>query len=168
MTSMKNLRICPLNLLVYWPIAITLILGLLQTGCAKIRLITYPDNFVWVDQQVVRGTMQTMYQSMQRLDFLLENEIQSEDTAFLDQRQDEVVRELQTLEVLASNTVAGISSRTNVDSDKPVTNHLLIDEHMDDFINRISQARLRAEAEPPRYFKVGELVGECNACHRQR
>lgn len=116
----------------------------------------------------MQDTMHSMYQSMQRLKVLSESDNHSKDSTARKRIQNDVINELQRLESIASGTVAGTSANINQESDMPVTNHLLIDEHMDEFISQISKARFRAQADPPGYFEVGQLVGECNACHRNR
>jgi len=54
------------------------------------------------------------------------------------------------------------------DTDAPSTNHLVIDEHMDEFLHRVMQAKLQAELSPANYFGVGQLTGACTGCHRFR
>jgi len=112
--------------------------------------------------------MHSMYQSMQRLDSLLESENQALDNIGQTPNQNDIINELQRLEIIATSIAPRSNAPTDTERDVPVTNHLLIDQHMDDFISEIAQARFRAEANPPRYFKVGQLVGGCNACHRMR
>jgi len=165
---MKQARIIRSGTHTYGLVSAVLVLGLLLSGCVKIRLLTYPDSFVWLDQREVQGAMHALYESIQRLDSVLDSGNRNTDTIAQQRHQIDVIAELQRLETIAVSMVTGTSSETGNDIDAPTTNHLLIDEHMNDFVDQIAQARLRAEADPPRYSKAGQLVGECNACHRQR
>ncbi len=48
------------------------------------------------------------------------------------------------------------------------TNHLLIDEHIDEFRADVRRALRAVEEEPPSYYLVGRLSGSCLACHVRR
>ncbi len=48
------------------------------------------------------------------------------------------------------------------------TNHLIIDEHVDDFKSDVNAAIRNARADPPNYFAAGRLVGSCIGCHKHR
>ena len=50
---------------------------MIMTGCAQIRLVTYPGSFVWIDGDTVRSTMHMMAASLGSI----ENLINSETTA---------------------------------------------------------------------------------------
>ena len=81
----------------------------------------------------------------------------------------DILNELTMLEELA----VSVSPQTNDDilaDDQEIsaTNHLLLDENIDEFIGEVMKARMLAEDSPPNYFGVGKLIGNCNACHRQR
>ncbi len=48
------------------------------------------------------------------------------------------------------------------------TNHLLIDENIEEFRADVRNARKAVEAEPPNYYLAGRLSGSCLACHVKR
>jgi hypothetical protein len=48
------------------------------------------------------------------------------------------------------------------------TNHLVIDEHIDDFKIDVSNAIRDARANPPNYYALGRLTGSCVGCHKYR
>jgi len=48
------------------------------------------------------------------------------------------------------------------------TNHLVIDEHIDQFKNDVQAAIFNARSDPPNYFALGRLSGSCSGCHRYR
>ena len=48
------------------------------------------------------------------------------------------------------------------------TNHLVIDEHLDQFRLDLNQAIDNARADPPNYFALGRLSGSCVGCHKYR
>ena len=48
------------------------------------------------------------------------------------------------------------------------TNHLVIDEHIDQFKIDVNSAIRNARADPPNYFALGRLTGSCVGCHKYR
>lgn len=138
-------------------------------GCVQIRLLTYPGEFVWLEEEYVKGTMQEMATRMSNLQTLTESPIENLNNNNRDLAHQEIIKELEQLEEFAisiSPKTSGIS--VSEFSELPATNHLLIDQHIDDFISEIMRARTLAELIPPNYSGIGQLVGNCNACHRQR
>lgn len=139
--------------------------ALLLSGCTQIRMLTYPPDFSYLDSASVKGTMHEMAISLQHLDDLVVRTSREPDDPGY---RDSILAELQTLETLATS-ISTRSGNAMVDREREtLTNHLLIDEHIDEFIGQIMHARLLAEADPPNYYGVGQLSGNCNACHRQR
>jgi hypothetical protein len=113
--------------------------------------------------------MQEMATRMNNLQSLIEVPIADFNDIKLDPNHQEILNEMTLLEEFAIS----ISPKTSGTSDSefselPATNHLLIDQNIDDFIGEIMKARTLAEFTPPNYSGIGQLVGNCNACHRQR
>ena len=48
------------------------------------------------------------------------------------------------------------------------TNHLVIDENIDQFRSEVSDAISDARANPPNYFALGRISGACVGCHKYR
>lgn len=141
---------------------------LLLSGCAQIRLLTYPAEFTWIGNAELTSTMQDMAISMGKLTELANEASNSNDASGSSQRQDSVLGELDRLEKLAG-AFLGSSSKSNTENATlPATNHLLIDDHIEDFLADITRAKFLAEDNPPNYFAVGQLTGSCNGCHRLR
>ena len=135
----------------------------------QIRLLTYPSEFVWLDQEDVKGTMHVMANRMNNLHSMIENNSSYTDEDQRNSNHLDILNELTMLEELA----VSVSPQTNDDilaDDQEIsaTNHLLLDENIDEFIGEVMKARMLAEDSPPNYFGVGKLIGNCNACHRQR
>lgn len=135
---------------------------LLLTSCMQVRLLTYPESFTWIGEEDVQSTMHSMAQSMKNLNTLVREE-QSPSS-----HRDDILRELDNLEYVAASLSVSVPLSNSDRSQVPATNHLLIDEHMDDFLEDILRARVQAEMEPANYFGVGKLTGSCTACHRLR
>lgn len=146
-------------------LSILLFFTLLLTGCAKIRLLTYPSEFTYLDADTTKGVMHEMAISLSALDELVQ---QAADTPDSDRYQPLILAQLQNIETLATSVSPNAGGKTLEGDDRPVTNHLLIDEHIDDFIGQIMKAKLQTQAEPPNYYGAGQLTGSCNACHRMR
>lgn len=134
-------------------------------ACMQIRLLTYPAEFVWLGEEDVQGVMHAMADGMGRLDALIapDGDSANDDPERNRRRIDE---ELRTLEELA--TVLSAGSTSAWEDGRSRTNHLLIDEHIDDFVGDIERARRFVAEEPPNYYPAGQLVGSCNGCHRRR
>lgn len=150
-------------------------LTLTVAGCVQIRLLTYPAEFKWIDDTDVQSVMQSMAIRMRRVDELLVNNKTdnatssdanpSEDSASLHQQ---VLAEVTGMEQLAATLQTGGRNTMAGEELPPTTNHLLLDEHLNEFIAQLNHARWQLEAEPPSYYGAGQLVGNCNACHRMR
>lgn len=146
-------------------LSISLIVTLLLAGCVKIRMLTYPSEFTYLDSGSVKGIMHEMALSLSRIDTLVQQSSKDTDAS---RYQPEVLAELQKMETLASSLSSSTTGTTVDGNERPVTNHLLIDEHIDDFIGQIMHARLLVEDSPPNYYGAGQLTGNCSACHRIR
>ena len=69
--------------------------------------------------------------------------------------------------------IVGILSKIDASADalgagSVNTNHLVIDNHIDQFKSSVSLALRNAQASPPNYFELGKLAGSCVACHKYR
>jgi hypothetical protein len=138
---------------------------LVLSGCAKIRLLTYPPEFTYLDSNTTKGVMHEMAFSLAALDNLVQQAAKDSNSA---RYQPLILSQLQNIESLATSISSG-SAEKGLEADAGrMTNHLLIDEHIDDFIAQIMRAERLTEAEPPNYYGAGQLTGNCNACHRLR
>lgn len=146
-------------------IAIALSATLILSGCVQIRLITYPAEFKWLDPSTIQNTMYDLASSMGTLEVLVDLATDSNDTQM---NNDNILAELSKVELLASSLVRSTSDPIGDSAETPVTNHLLIDEHIDEFIDQVMRARFLAENVPPNYYGVGRLTGSCAACHGVR
>lgn len=125
----------------------------LLSGCAQIRKATYPDDFVYLEQKQVTNKMVLMSTYMRRID-----EILAEDSTVSSAQQEQIIKILSSIDATVNSLGAG-----NIR-----TNHLLIDEHIDDFKAEVSVALRDARSDPPNYFALGRLSGGCVACHKYR
>lgn len=125
----------------------------LLIGCAQIRKVTYPDDFVYLEQKQVTNKMVLMSSYMRRID-----EILAEDSTVSSAQQEQIIKILTSIDETVDSLGAG-----NVR-----TNHLLIDEHIDEFKTEVTVALRDARSDPPNYFALGRLSGGCVACHKYR
>lgn len=146
-------------------LSFALVATVLLAGCVKIRMLTYPSEFTYLDSDSVKGVMHEMAISLSRIDTLVR---QSNDEPNPSRYQSDILAELQNVEMQATSLSSSTSGTTPDGQARPTTNHLLIDEHIDDFIEQIMHARMLAEDTPPNYYGVGQLTGSCSACHRTR
>jgi hypothetical protein len=114
----KNLRL----------VLIALLCVAVVFGCAQIRKVTYPNDYVYLEQKQLRSKMQ------QRILYLL-NKVND----------------------LTAELGGGVT-----------TNHLALDDHIDQFKIDVNIAIRDARANPPNYFALGRLAGNCTGCHKYR
>lgn len=125
----------------------------LITGCAQIRKLTYPKNFVYLEQKQITSQMAMLSLYMRQLDKIL-----LDDTVISSDQQAQIVRVLSLIDASADALGAGSVE----------TNHLVIDDHIDQFKSDVNLALSNARADPPNYFALGKLSGSCAACHQYR
>ena len=121
-------------------------------GCAQIRKVTYPRNFVYLEHKQLRNKMALLSFYLRRLnETMLEHSI-----AGSDPQQDILVllNKIDGLTVELGGTVT--------------TNHLVIDDHIDEFKIDVKRAIHEASANPPNYYMAGRLTGSCTGCHKFR
>ena len=116
-----------------------------------IRSATYPPDFNYVTGQELRDSMDRLGFNLQRLSEVLALVGSGQEVP-----QREVVSILGDIERVATNLRAGDAG----------SNHPFLEDHMSDFTVLAGRARLDAMANPPSYYRAGELVGGCINCHR--
>ncbi len=116
---------------------------------SNVRKVTYPPDFKYVSPAELRSHMQQLAYQMQLLDAAL-----ASDTQQVDQKK--VVDILHTMESVGSNIKAGEAG----------SNHPFLEDYMGDFVSNVTQARLAAEQNPPRYYQAGRISGACTNCHK--
>jgi len=121
-------------------------------GCAQIRKVTYPADYVYLDQKQLRSKMALLSLYLRQLDeVMLDNSIVSGD------QQQRILDLLNKVNDLTAELGGGVT-----------TNHLVIDEHIDQFKVDVNSAIRDARADPPNYFALGRLSGSCAGCHQYR
>lgn len=147
-TVFNRRRLC-----LYSGVLWALLAAILLTGCEQVRRVTYPPDFVYLDEKQVRGQMALMNLYMHEIDDIL-----VDNYTINSEQQAQIVRLLNQILVSVDRLGAG-----NVQ-----TSHLLIDDHIDDFRTDVQVALNDASSDPPNYYALGLLYGSCNACHQYR
>ena len=138
----KNLRLVLIALL-----CVTVVFG-----CAQIRKVTYPDDYVYLEHKQLRSKMALLSFYMRQLDeVLLDYSIVGDD------EQKRILYLLNKVNDLTAEFGGGVT-----------TNHLAIDDHIDQFKLNVNTAIHDASANPPNYFALGKLAGSCTSCHKYR
>ena len=134
-----------------WGLIALLCAGLVF-GCAQVRKATYPRDFVYLEHKQLRNKMVQFSFYLRRLD-----EILLDDSDARGDQQQQVIELLDKIGAFTLELGSGVS-----------TNHLVIDDHIDQFNIDLSNAMYNARANPPNYFAVGRLIGSCLGCHKYR
>ncbi|MDH3465692.1 MAG: hypothetical protein OES26_07250 [Gammaproteobacteria bacterium] len=122
-------------------------------GCSWIRKVTYPPAFTYLEKSDITSSMMRMADSVRRIDsILISGDIPS------DKQRQRIIEDLNTIDNMAIALGAGTQQ----------SNHLLIDEHIDEFRLAVRRAKQDVENSPPRYYRVGGLIGNCTSCHLLR
>ncbi len=122
-------------------------------GCVQVGMRTYPPNMVYLDDSKIKGTMQKLNTSMWTI-----NDIFDSNEHISGYQRERIISLLQQIEQEAIELGAGTQK----------TNHLFIDENIDQFKYNVEAARKAVAAEPPNYYLAGRLSGSCIACHIRR
>ena len=122
-------------------------------GCAQIRKLTYPEDFVYLEKKQVENLMQNMGDGIERLDRLVTDA--SESDAYQQQR---IVAELDSIERIAIRLSGGHKQ----------TNQFFIGDHIQKFISEVGTAKMFANSSPPKYNKAREIKNSCQECHQFR
>ncbi len=134
-------------------LVIVLLSTMLVYGCAQIRKVTYPPEFIYLEQKDINNKMVLMSIYIRQMNQILS-------------RKDNTNSEDQTRIV---KLLSAINSTTDsLGAGSPDTNHLIIDGHIDQFKSDVIAAISAAKANPPNYFVAGQLSGSCVACHQFR
>ncbi len=133
-------------------LTIALLCAVVVFGCAQIRKVTYPDDYVYLDRKELRSKMALLSLYMRNLD-----EILLDDSTVSSEQQQRILESLNKIKALTADLGGGVT-----------TNHLVIDEHIDQFKSDVDIAIHNARANPPNYFALGRLSGSCTGCHRYR
>jgi len=121
-------------------------------GCAQIRKVTYPGDYVYLDRKQLRSKMALLSFYMRQLD-----EVMLDDSIVGSDQQKRILDLLNKTYNVTAELGGGIT-----------TNHLVIDEHIDQFKIDVTSAIRDARADPPNYFALGRLTGSCVGCHQYR
>lgn len=146
-------RLTAANGKIFQLIVIALIFSGLMSACAQIRKVTYPGDFVYLEPKQVTSEMALLSFYMRQID-----EILTDDSSISSEQQARIVSILTSINDSADKLGAGNTE----------TNHLVIDDHIDQFQTDVNLALRNASANPPNYFALGKLSGSCVACHKYR
>ncbi len=132
---------------------LTIVITSIIIGCAQIRKLTYPQDFTYLEKKEVEALMQRMGESIGKLDQLVAEAPPSDNS-----RQQEIIAELNKLEGIATRLSGGHTQ----------TNQFVINDHIEGFISDIGTAKMFASLNPPKYYKVDNVINACADCHQFR
>ena len=141
-----------------------ILLTILASGCAHNRKMTYPGNFVYLEQKQISSEMTLDQKQITSEMALMSNYMR---------QIDEILSDAFTISSEQQARIANILSLIDASADSlgagsVKTNHLIIDSHIDQFKTDVNVAIRNARSDPPNYFPLGKLAGSCAACHQYR
>lgn len=131
------------------------IVGCSSQEAESMRKFTYPPGFKYTQPAELRSDMAKLAQQMLLLDQLLINPYeQIPDGAEIQRKQ--VLQVLQNMGRTAAKLIEGETGG----------NHPFLQEHMQDFVAKVDQARTAASFQDPNYYYAGKVSGGCTNCHK--
>lgn len=127
--------------------------ALIVWGCSEVRVRPYPPDIVYLDDQQIESTMMRLSADIWTINDIFDNN--EHISGFNRERIIDLLREME-------NEAVSLGAGTQK------TNHLVIDNNIDQFRYDVRAAREAIEAEPPNYYLAGRLSGSCLACHVRR
>ena len=121
-------------------------------GCAQIRKVTYPGDYVYLEREQIRSKMALLSFYMRELDGIL-----VDDSTVSSDQQQRILNLLNKIQETTAEFGGGVT-----------TNHRVIDDHIDQFKMDVGNAFRNASANPPNYYALGRLSGSCVGCHKYR
>jgi hypothetical protein len=146
---------------VLWYAVIVVIMGSSSImGCSSqfaesMRKLTYPSGFKYTQAAELRSDMDKLAQQMLLLDEALINADGPTPNGAEDQRK-QVLQILQNMGRTASTLIEGETGG----------NHPFLQDHMQDFVAKVDQARTAASLQDPNYYYAGKVSGGCTNCHK--
>lgn len=145
---------------VFWTAGIVVVVSLTIAGCSSkfaesMRKITYPPGFKYTEPAELRSDMARLSQQMLLLDKALIKGYEPTQDGAKDQRQ-QVLQALQNMGRTAAKLITGEAGG----------NHPFMQDHMQDFVAAIDQARAAAALQEPNYYFAGKVSGGCTNCHK--
>jgi hypothetical protein len=145
---------------VFWPAGIVFVVCLTIAGCSSkfaesMRKITYPPGFKYTEPAELRSDMARLSQQMLLLDKALIKGYETSQDDAKDQRQ-QVLQALQNMGKTAAKLMTGEAGG----------NHPFMQDHMQDFVAAIDQAKAAAALQEPNYYFAGKVSGGCTNCHK--
>jgi len=132
-----------------------LILTMLLLSCSNgmletVRKVTYPPDFNYISTEKLVGTMHQFawYSTM------LENNFRDNPEVSEEQRQSSIMI-LKKMEQLSFELGTETLS----------SNHNIVSYNIDRFREKVREARIGLEQNPPNYYRVGSITAYCINCH---
>lgn len=114
---------------------------------------TYPSDMVYIPDGEVEDAMLRLSRHVWSI-----NDIFDSQEHIAGYNRQRIIELLKNIEDEAYKLGAGARQ----------TNHLLIDENIEEFRADVEKALQAVETDPPNYYLAGRLSGSCLACHVKR
>ncbi len=132
------------------PILVFPLVSCTNNALENIRKVTYPPDFNYISKSKISSTMHqlALYTT------LLDNSFR--DTSLINEEQiSNAIGILRKMESLSSD----------LGSESLSSNHNLISNNIDQFRERVIDARVGLQQNPPNYYRVGAISAYCLNCH---
>jgi hypothetical protein len=153
----------PLVVSRYFMLASACIFTLLLSACStefseSVRKLTYPPDFNYTKSEDVRSEMHALAQQMLLLEGALDF---APDDASTDIQVSTEEKRMQVLNALEGM----LSAASKLQEGDQGGNHPFLQDHLNDFVSKISKAKNAASLAEPNYYYAGKVSGGCTNCH---
>ena len=131
-------------------LSVVLLLSACQATLEGVRQVTYPPDFNYISRDELSDTMQqfALYTT------LLERGLQNAPQVSTEQRRSAIAI-LGKMEQLS----------LQLGTENLTSNHDMVSHNIDRFRQKIVDARLALQQQPPNYYKAGAVSAYCLSCH---
>lgn len=131
------------------------LMGCSNQFASSVRKVTYPPDFKYTDQSVLRSDMDKLALQMSLLERALIKPY-GETPEDLETQREEVLAALKSMSAIATSLKTGNAG----------ANHPFMEDYMQDLVGKIDKARTAASFQQPRYYFAGQVSGSCTSCHK--
>jgi hypothetical protein len=124
-----------------------------ETSIGGVRATSFPPDLTYIPEERLQMAMWVLAAEIQELERILS-------------LREQVETESQRVTVMAILERMRVAARTLEEPGRS-TQHPVLNENLDVFINRLDRAKRALDRQPPDFFPSSTIAGSCYLCHGQ-